>query len=54
MLRKKYNKKLGRSMYALVSTSKPGKVLRWFGSGKPSEGSVAKEEARVNWFKHHG
>ena len=41
-------------MYALMSVSKPGKVLKWFGSSKPSEGSVAKEEARVNWFKSHG
>ncbi len=54
MLRKKFNKKLGRSMYALMSVSKPGKVLKWFGEEKPSEGLVAKEEARVEWFKHHG
>ena len=52
MLRKKFNKKLGRSMYALVSVSSPGKVLKWFGSEKPGEGRVKKEESRVQYFKH--
>lgn len=37
--------------WALVS--KDGdKVLKWFGTSKPSDKEVAREERRVNYFKH--
>lgn len=52
MLRKKYNPKKKRSEWALVSTSKPGKILKWFGVKKPTENRVQKEEKRVQFFKH--
>jgi hypothetical protein len=44
-------KKIG-GRWALVSKSDPDKVLKWFGSSKPSEEEVSKEERRVNYFKH--
>ena len=42
--------------WALVSKKNPKKILKWFGSTKPSEEMVAKEEKRVNIFKQgwHG
>lgn len=52
MLTQKTNPKSGKKEYALVSISSPGKVLKWFGSEKPSEETVKKEEARVEFFKH--
>ena len=39
-----------RFEWALVSKTK-GKVLRWFGPEKPSKEDVAKEEARIHYFK---
>lgn len=54
MLKKRYRAKTGRKEWALVSVSKPGKVLKWFGIKKPSEEAVAHEEARVEYYKHHG
>lgn len=39
-------------VWKLVSKSKPSKVLKIFGRKKPSDKAVAKEEARVNYFKH--
>jgi len=44
-------KKIGKR-WALISVSKPGKILKWFGNKKPSEASVSKEERRVEYFKH--
>ena len=47
MLKKKGNR------WALVSTKNPSKVLKWFGKTRPSKTSIGKEEARVDYFKHH-
>ena len=38
--------------WKLVSKSNPSKVLKNFGKTKPSEEAVAKEERRVQFFKH--
>lgn len=38
--------------WKLMSKSKPGKVLRIFGSKKPSQASLAKEERRIQFFKN--
>lgn len=51
MLRKKYNPKRQRTEWALVSR-RGGRVLRWFGTSKPSESRVAKEERRIQYFRH--
>ena len=40
--------------YKLVSKKDPSKTLKKFGKKKPSKKEVAKEEARVNYFKHKG
>lgn len=53
VLRKKYRKDKGRSEWALLSKD-GSRVLKWFGTRKPSEESVKKEEARVQYFKHKG
>lgn len=50
---KKHNDHTGRSEYALVS-KKSGRVLKWFGTQKPSHDRVMKEERRVQYFKHAG
>lgn len=39
-----------RFEWALVSKTK-GRVLKWFGPEKPSKKDVAKEEARIHYFK---
>lgn len=54
VLEQKHNDNTGKKEWALVSVSSPGKVLKWFGTEKPSEESVAKEEARVQYFKNQG
>lgn len=41
----------GRSEWALVS-KKSGRVLKWFGTKKPSEEAVQKEEKRIQYFQH--
>lgn len=41
----------GRKEWALISKGS-GKVLKWFGTSKPSEEAVAKEEKRIQFFKH--
>jgi hypothetical protein len=38
--------------WALLSISKPGRVLEWFGSKKPSAATVEKSEKRIQYFKH--
>lgn len=43
---KKINKR-----WALMSTSKPGKVLKWFGKSKPSSAAVEHREKQVDYFK---
>ncbi|QEG09015.1 hypothetical protein HWC29_gp017 [Aeromonas phage 4_4572] len=40
--------------FKLVSKKNPKKVLKNFGKDKPSKEEVAKEEARVNFFKEGG
>ena len=52
MLRKHMRSSSGRTEWALMSVKDPSKVLKWFGSTKPSLAQVAKEEARVEAFKH--
>jgi hypothetical protein len=54
ILKKKDNKKTKKQEWALVSKSKPSKVLVWFGTRKPSKQRVNKEEKRVQFFKHQG
>jgi len=51
---RRYNKNRKRTEWALVSRSNPKKVLRWFGSRKPSKQRLVSEERRVQWFKHKG
>lgn len=51
---KKHREDKGRKEWALVSKSKPEKVLQWFGTGKPSKSTVEKAERRVQYFKHKG
>jgi len=53
MVKKVYNKKTGRKEYALVSRTS-GRVLQWFGAGKPSKERVMKAEKRVQYYKHKG
>lgn len=52
MLRRKYNEKTKKTEWALLSKSKPHKVLRWFGARKPSDEHVHEEEKRIQYFKH--
>jgi len=52
MLRIRRRDKTGEMEWALMSKSKPSKVLKWFGKTKPSPGQVAKEEARVEYYKN--
>jgi len=40
-----------QGQYALVSKSNPKKVLKRFGSDKPTKKQVLKEERRVQFFK---
>lgn len=51
---KRYNKNTGKLEWALVSTKDPKKVLKWFGTKKPSKEEVLSEERRVQWFKSQG
>ena len=46
-------KKVGKE-WKLMSKSNPDKVLKNFGSKKPSQEAVNKEERRVQFFKHQG
>jgi hypothetical protein len=50
----KVNKETGKKEWVLTSRSKPYRVLKWFGSEKPSKEKVLKEEKRIWWFKAHG
>lgn len=54
LLRKKRREDKNRIEWALISRSKPQKVLKWFGTKKPSAERVQKEENRIQWFKHKG
>jgi len=51
ILRKKYREESGKEEWALLDR-KGKRVLKWFGSNKPSDESVQKEEQRVQYFKH--
>ncbi len=53
MLTKKTNPKTGKQEWCLVSKTN-GRVLEWYGTKKPSEGEVAKSEARVEFYKTQG
>jgi DNA ligase D-like protein (predicted 3'-phosphoesterase) len=52
-LTQRHNDKTDREEWALVSRHDPSKILKWFGTEKPSHEEVLKEERRVQWFKHH-
>ena len=47
----KHREDSGKKEWALVSKS-TAKVLKWFGTTKPSDEAVQKEERRVQFFKH--
>ncbi len=53
MLRQKVRESTGKTEWALVSKSKPGKVLEWYGKEKPSPERVAESEQRIQYYKHH-
>lgn len=53
VLRKKYREDKKRSEWALLSKD-GSRVLKWFGTQRPSDERVKKEEARVQYFKHQG
>lgn len=42
-----------KGQYILVSKSNPKKVLRIFGTHKPSQEELLREERRIQYFKHH-
>ena len=54
VLIQKHNENTGTTQWALVSVKDHDKVLKWFGSEKPSDESILKEEKRVQWFKSRG
>jgi len=54
ILRQKVDEKDGKKKWALLSRKKPHRVLKWFGSQKPSEETVQKEEKRIQYFKNRG
>lgn len=48
----KYRKDKDRKEWALLESDGP-RVLKWFGTTKPSDERVLKEERRIQYFKHH-
>ena len=44
-------KKIGKR-WALVSTKDQHKILKWFGSKKPAQSAISKNEKRVQYFKN--
>jgi hypothetical protein len=52
MLGQKVNPHTGKKEYALLSISKPGKVLEWYGTRKPSAATVQHSEKRIQYYKH--
>jgi hypothetical protein len=52
MLRQKIRENTGEKEWCLVSRSKPGKVLEWYGKEKPSAERVADSERRIQYYKH--
>ncbi len=53
ILQKKYREDKGHSEWALMD-HKGKRVLKWFGTEKPSKERVQKEERRIQFFKHQG
>lgn len=51
VLRQKYHEEKDRQEWALMD-SKGERVLKWFGTRKPSDEAVLKEERRIQYFKH--
>jgi hypothetical protein len=52
MLRQVKNPHTGKTEWALVSKSKPGKVLEYFGTKRPSETRIERAEKRVQYYKN--
>jgi len=50
----KKNNETNKKEWALVSKSEPSRVLKLFGTKKPTKDEVLKEERRVQWFKSRG
>ncbi len=50
MLRRRLNKKTGRTEYCLVSRD-GAHVLEWYGTRKPMDVTVRRSEERVNYWK---
>lgn len=53
MLAKRKDPDDGKTKWALISKT-TGRVLKWFGTKKPSKERFAKEERRIAYFKHLG
>ena len=51
VVKKLFRKETGKNEYVLVSV-KTGKPLKWFGTQRPSEDQVAKEEQRIQFFRN--
>lgn len=51
ILKEKYREDNDRQEWALLD-SKGQRVLKWFGTKKPSDEQVLKEERRIQYFKH--
>jgi hypothetical protein len=50
-LKKKYNKETKKIEWAILSESKPRKVLKWLGESKPSQEHIEEEEQKIQYFK---
>jgi len=51
-VKKLHRKETGKGEWALVSSKNPSKILKWFGTVKPSESEIEKEDNRVKMFKN--
>lgn len=51
MLRKRKNPKSGKTEWCLVSKKDPSRVLRWYGTKKPSPEKVAEDERQIAYFE---
>tara|TARA_Y100000310_G_C20466632_1_gene707962 strand:+ start:192 stop:368 length:177 start_codon:yes stop_codon:yes gene_type:complete len=51
VVKKIYREKTKQKEYALLSI-KTKRPLKWFGTQKPTEQDIAKEEKRVQFFRH--
>lgn len=49
-LEKRLNKNTNQKEWALVSRRNPNKILKWFGTSKPTDEEVAIEEERVRYY----